>query len=205
MPFTTYGVLKAIRSHQVSSPRIADELATGRPNACNLCHLDKPIRWAADRLAEWYRQPIPNLPENSTDIAHALRLALSGDAGQRVLIAWHLSWPSALQISGTNWIAPVLGQLLDDPYAAVRCVAARSLQAISGPAPPGYDFVEDPRSRPPVREAVWRSWQRQWQATGVSGPPARELLVLPADLNAQRAAFEEWLRLRDDRPVRLRE
>ncbi|HYV31666.1 MAG TPA: cytochrome c3 family protein, partial [Candidatus Binatia bacterium] len=162
MPFTTYGVLKAIRSHQVSSPRIADELATGRPNACNLCHLDKPIGWAAKHLAEWYRQPMPNLPENSTEIANALRLALSGDAGQRVLIAWHLSWPSALQVSGTNWIAPVLGQLLDDPYAAVRCVAARSLQAIAGLTPPGYDFVEDPRSRPPVREAVWRAWQRQW-------------------------------------------
>ena len=37
MPHTTYGVLTAIRAHQVSSPKVADELATGRPNACNLC------------------------------------------------------------------------------------------------------------------------------------------------------------------------
>jgi hypothetical protein len=98
-----------------------------------------------------------------------------------------------------------LGQLLDDPYAAVRCVAARSLQAISGLTPPGYDFVEEPRSRAPMREEVWRSWQKQWQAEGVSNPPVRSLLVWPADLNAQRTAFDEWLRLRDPRPVRLRE
>jgi len=205
MPFTSYGVLKAIRSHQVSSPRIADELATGRPNACNLCHLDKPIGWAADRLAEWYHQPVPNLSENSSEIAHALQIALSGDAGQRVLIAWHLSWPSALQISGTNWIAPVLGQLLDDPYAAVRCVAVRSLQKITGLTPPGYDFVEDPRSRPSVRETVWKAWQQQWQATADSKPPDRERLARPDDLEAQRVAFDRWLRLREDRPVRLRE
>lgn len=32
MPRTTYGVLKAIRSHQISSPRVADQLATGRWN-----------------------------------------------------------------------------------------------------------------------------------------------------------------------------
>src|SRR5947208_5654909 len=50
MPHTTYGVLKAIRSHQVGSPRVADELATGRPNACNLCHLDKPLAWTAHQL-----------------------------------------------------------------------------------------------------------------------------------------------------------
>jgi predicted CXXCH cytochrome family protein len=205
MPFTTYGVLKAIRSHQVSSPRVADELATGRPNACNLCHLDKPLEWTATRLAEWFGQPAPKLPDNSAGAAHAVRLALSGDAGQRVLIAWHLSWPEALRASGTNWIAAVLGQLLDDPYAAVRCVAARSLQAISGPTPPGYDFVQEPRLRASVREEVWRSWQRQWQATANASPPARELLVRPDDLEAQRAAFDERLRLRDDRPVRLRE
>jgi predicted CXXCH cytochrome family protein len=205
MPHTSYGVLKAIRSHQISSPRIADELTTGRPNACNLCHLDKPLDWTADRLAEWYRHPIPKLSEHSAGIAHALRLALSGDAGQRVLIAWHLSWPSALQTSGTNWIPPVLGQLLDDPYAAVRCVADRSLRTVSGLTPPGYDYVEDPRSRPPAREMVWASWQRQLQAIEVSATPNHGLLVRPDDLTAQRAAFDQWLRQRNDRALRLRE
>lgn len=204
-PHTTYGVLKAIRSHQVSSPRVADELATGRPNACNLCHLDKPLRWTADRLAEWYRQPVPKLPEHSTEVANAVRLALSGDAGQRVLIAWHLSWPPALQTSGTNWIAPVLGQLLDDSYAAVRCVAERSLRAISNLTPPGYDYVADPRTRNSVRETVWTSWRQRLSQAAASKPFDGSLLVQPDDLVAQRTAFETLLRQRDDRPLRLRE
>ncbi|MBM3840711.1 MAG: hypothetical protein FJ398_22665 [Verrucomicrobia bacterium] len=204
MPHTTYGVLKAIRSHQISSPRMTDELATGRPNACNLCHLDKTLAWTAERLADWYRQPAPQLPANSTNVAHALRLALSGDAGQRALIAWHLSWPPALQSSTTNWIPPVLAQLLDDPYAAVRCVAERSLRSISNLTPPDYDFVSDPRSRPPVRERVWTTWQRELQ-TGRSAETDQQLLIRPNDLAAQQAAFKEWLQLRNDRPVRLRE
>jgi predicted CXXCH cytochrome family protein len=205
MPHTTYGVLKAIRSHQISSPRVADELATGRPNACNLCHLDKTLAWTANRLAEWYNQSKPQLSEQTAEVADALRLALAGDAGQRVLIAWHLSWPSALQISGTNWIPAVLGQLLDDPYAAVRCVAGRSLRGISNLTPPGYDYVEDPRTRAPVREAVWASWQRQTREAEGSALWASDLLIRADDLTAQRAAFEGWLRMRDDRPVRLRE
>jgi predicted CXXCH cytochrome family protein len=202
MPFTTYGVLKAIRSHQVSSPRVSDDLATGRPNACNLCHLDQTLAWTAERLGEWFQHPVPKLPENATTTAHAVRLALSGDAGQRALITWHLSWPPALQISGTNWIPFVLGQLLDDPYAAVRCIAARSLTLVPGLVPPDYDFVVDPRSRKPVRSVVWEAWQRQ---PGAARTADRRLVIRPDDLGAQRVAFDQWLRLRDDRTVRLRE
>src|SRR5262249_9552034 len=41
MPYTTYGLLRALRSHQISSPTVQASVDTGRPNACNLCHLDK--------------------------------------------------------------------------------------------------------------------------------------------------------------------
>jgi predicted CXXCH cytochrome family protein len=204
MPHTTYGVLKAIRSHQISSPRVTDELAASRPNACNLCHLDKTLAWTAERLAAWHRQPAPQLAARSTHVAHALQLALSGDAGQRALIAWHLSWPPALQSSTTNWIPPVLAQLLDDPYAAVRCVAERSLRAVSNLTPSNYDFVLDPRSRSPVRDSVWASWQESAKPQPQE-PILSQLLIRPDDLAAQRESFEEWLQRRNDRPVRLRE
>ena len=57
MPFTTYGLLKAIRSHTITSPTVRSSLATGRPNACNLCHLDKSLGWTAQKLNGWYGQP----------------------------------------------------------------------------------------------------------------------------------------------------
>ena len=106
MPHTTYGVLKGIRSHQISSPRVLDDLQTGRPNACNLCHLDQTLDWTAQHLKGWYGHEVPELPEHGKSISHAVRLALVGDAGQRALIAWHLGWVPAQQTSGTNWFGP---------------------------------------------------------------------------------------------------
>lgn len=205
MPHTTYGVLKGIRSHQISSPRVADQLATGRPNACNLCHLDQTLAWTADHLAAWYRQPRPErLPAPASAVAEAVRLGLSGDAGQRALIAWHLGWKPAISASGSEWMPPLLGQLLDDPYAAIRCVAERSARAGAAALPAGYDYVIDPRERPPVREAVWSSWGSN-TATPPAAAVAARTLAQPGALSDIRGRFEALLRERDHRPMRLRE
>jgi predicted CXXCH cytochrome family protein len=206
MPHTTYGVLKAIRSHQISNPRVADEIATGRPNACNLCHLDQTLDWTAKHLHDWYGQQKPVFPEKTTNISDAVRLALAGDAGQRVLVAWHLGWSPALAISQTNWVAPLLGELLDDPYAAVRCVAERSMRKLNL-LPKEYDYSVDPTKREAMKEGVWASWQERLKKERTEIPQSRSqlLLVSPKDLQTQAAAFEEWLRVRDQKPVRLRE
>jgi nitrate/TMAO reductase-like tetraheme cytochrome c subunit len=34
-----------MRSHQVSSPNVRESLDYGRPNACNLCHLNETLSW----------------------------------------------------------------------------------------------------------------------------------------------------------------
>lgn len=204
MPHTTYGVLKSIRSHQVSSPRVAEELASGRPNACNLCHLDQPLNWTADHLHDWFKQPKPGLQPAATNISRMVHLALTGDAGQRALAAWHFGWAPALQASGTNWTAAILAQLLDDPYAAIRCVAERSLkQAAPQLMPAGYDFAMEPSQRPFARTPIWEKWAAS-QSPGA--PPDYSMLLLnPRDLPSQTSAFEEQLVQRDMRPTRLRE
>ena len=205
MPFTTYGVLKAIRSHQVSSPRVEVQLATGRPNACNLCHLDKPLAWTANQLGRWYGHSIPDLSEDQTAVADAVRLALAGDAGQRVLVAWHLSWEPALQVSGRSWVPPVLAQLLDDPYAAVRCVAERSVKQIAPTLlPGGYDYTVSPDSRPSVQASVLERWSREMSSARDEVLPAQTLVRLN-DTTAMQEGFQRLVRQRDPRPVRLRE
>jgi predicted CXXCH cytochrome family protein len=204
MPRTTYGVLKAIRSHQVSSPKVADELATGRPNACNLCHLDKPLAWTANQLAQWYGQPIPDLTKGQTEVGDAVQLALAGDAGQRVLIAWHLGWEPALQASGRAWIPPVLSQLLDDPYAAVRCVAERSFKRLEPKLiPAGYDYTAAPNSRAPIQTQVLERWGRETSAEAGQNLPAHTLVQ--ADVRVMQDNFRRLIVQRDDRAVRLRE
>ena len=197
-------MLKAIRSHQVSSPKVADELATGRPNACNLCHLDKPLAWTANQLAHWYRQPLPVFSRDQTEIGDAVRLALTGDAGQRVLIAWHFGWEPALQASGRMWIPPVLGQLLDDPYAAVRFVAERSLKRLAPSLiPASYDYTGAPDSRPPIQAQVFERWSREMSANRDQNLPTHTLV--PVDVTVMQDDFQRLIRQRDDRAVRLRE
>jgi predicted CXXCH cytochrome family protein len=206
MPFTTYGVLKAIRSHQVSSPRVADQLATGRPNACTLCHLDKPLEWTAKQLAQWYGHSIPKLTEDQVAVADAVRLALAGDAGQRVLVAWHLSWEPALQVAGKSWVPPVLAGLLDDPYAAVRCVAERSLKQVApGLLPAGYDFTVSPDSRPPVQAMVVEQWNKEVGAGAGDQKLPVSTLVRVSDPKAMETEFQRLIVQRDKKPVRLRE
>jgi predicted CXXCH cytochrome family protein len=206
LPHTTYGVLKAIRSHQISSPNVADEIATGRPNACNLCHLDRTLEWTASQLGDWYRRPAPTLTEAHRILPDSVRLALTGDAGQRALVAWHFSWRPALQASATNWVPAILAEMLDDPYAAVRCVAERSLRATSSLVPPGYDYVADPRSRPAIRDVVWERWSRGVAFQNESSRAvAFPTLFHPEDLKAQGVQFDAWIARRDTGPVRLRE
>jgi predicted CXXCH cytochrome family protein len=205
MPHTTYGVLSAIRSHQISNPRVADQLATGRPNACNLCHLEKSLEWTANQLAAWFRHPVPELSPPQRDWAESVRLGLAGDAGQRALIAWHWGWQPALKASAKGWLAPMLGALLDDPYAAIRCQAERSLRKSGLPVPNGYDFVPEPDSRPPVSNGLLDRWRTHLATNGTVAGSLPSTVVVQSTGGSLEEQLAPVLRLRDHRPMRLRE
>ena len=95
MPHTTLGLMKAMRSHTVDSPSVAATVATGRPNACNLCHLDQTLQWTSDHLSQWYQIESPELNQEEKEVASSVRWLLKGDAGQRAIIGWHLGWGPA--------------------------------------------------------------------------------------------------------------
>jgi Cytochrome c554 and c-prime len=142
MPHTTYGLLKTIRSHQISSPSVKATLETGRPNACNLCHLDKTLAWTAEYLERWYRIPKPALDADQQSVAASVLTLLKGDAGQRAIVAQSLGWAPAQQVSGTGWMAPYLALMQQDTYDAVRHIATRSRATLP---PFGRDAL--PRNR----------------------------------------------------------
>lgn len=202
MPHTTYGLLKAIRSHEIDSPRVTTTLATGRPNACNLCHLDRPLGWTADYLEAWWDQPRPALSRDREEISAVLLDLLTGDAGQRVLAAWHLGWEPARDASGRDWLAPWLGHLLHDPYAAVRYVAGHALQTLPGWEGVGYDYLAPRQERAQARMEVIGRWldtharppQRAGRAVLTDG--AGDLLLYEID---------RLSKLRDDTPLALEE
>lgn len=130
MPYTTYGLLKTIRSHQISSPSATVTLRTGRPNACNLCHLDKTLEWTADHLTDWYGTPKPPLGDDERLVAASLLALLKGDAGGRAIVAQSMGWAPAQHASGTGWLTPYLALMSNDSYDAVRYIAARSLRTL---------------------------------------------------------------------------
>lgn len=136
MPKTSYALLSAVRAHRIDRPSAASTLATGRPNACNLCHLDRSLAWTAERLADWYRTPPLAVEGRRRDVAEGVFGALAGDAAVRVLVADALGSPEAIAATGRSWQAPLLAELARDPYAAVRFVAERSRKAVDPAAPP---------------------------------------------------------------------
>jgi len=132
MPHTTYGLLKTIRSHQVSSPSIQASQTSDRPDACSLCHLDQSFEWVGQHLNEWYGQPFERNSQagDSPPIATSVLHLLSGDAAQRVVQIAAMGWKPAQEASGTDWMEPFLLLGLNDPYDAVRIVAGKSMKSL---------------------------------------------------------------------------
>jgi predicted CXXCH cytochrome family protein len=200
MPHTTYGLLKAIRSHHIDSPRVAATVATGRPNACNQCHADKSLAWTAEYLQNWYGHSVPELTDDQQHASSMLLLLLTGDAGQRALAAWTLGWESAQEASGDDWAAPYLGHLLEDPYPAVRFIAERSLRRLSAHGDLKYDFVGPADQRAAARERVDKLWNSQ-----SSRRSARPELLIGGDGLLDLSAFQRLAAMRDDRDIDLQE
>ena len=130
MPYTTYGLLKTIRSHQISSPSVQATLDTGRPDACSLCHLDKTLAWTAGALEAWYGTPRPALSDDEETVAASVLWLLKGDAGQRAIVAQAMGWRAAQQASGSAWLTPYLALTERDQYDAVRLIAARARKTL---------------------------------------------------------------------------
>jgi len=200
MPYTTYGLLKTIRSHQISSPSVRATVETGRPNACNLCHLDKTLAWTSTILSQWYGIAAPSLSEDDRTIAASLVTLLAGDAGQRAIIAQSMGWAAAQQASGGgNWMAPYLSLLLTDSYDAVRYIAGRSLRTLPGLSDVEYDFVAPPASRMAARvEAL-----RRWRQIRVTRSDRALLMNVDGTFNAE--SIDRLVHRRNNRRVYYRE
>ncbi len=201
MPHTTYGLLRAMRSHQVSSPTVRESTEHGRPNACNLCHLDQPLAWTADKLAAWYGQKPPPLAPDDREVAAGVQWLLQGDAAQRALVAWSMGWAPAQQAAGRDWLYPYLAVTLTDPYAAVRFVAGKSLQTLPGFAGFTFDYTAPEAQH---QADLTRAYQQWWRELRVPGAYRAQTLLEPAG-HFRQEIFERLLSKRNNRRVFLAE
>lgn len=201
MPYTTYGLLKTIRSHTVTSPGIRESVEAGRPNACNLCHLDRTLAWTSSALERWYGTPSVPLDENQQNVAASLLWLLEGDAGQRAIVAQAMAWPPAQEASGVDWMAPFLAQLLDDPYDAVRLGAGRSLRSLPGFATVVIDPVASAAARRQTQLRVMSTWDAVRQRPAQSLPE----VLLDGAGNVDIPRVRALLARRNNRSMLLRE
>lgn len=200
MSHTSIGLMKASRSHAITSPDVAVELATGRPNACNQCHLDQTLAWTAAHLEGGWGIAQPPLSAEHREVAAGARWLLSGDAGQRMLAAWSFGWQPAQQASGVDWLAPYLARLLDDPYYVVRFNARRSLRSLPGydGVLRGYNFLDEVEAQKPFVDNVVALWQSRY-----AGGARSQTLMAKRGLD--RVRFDRLYARRDDRPVYIAE
>jgi len=201
MPYTSYGLLKAARSHTISSPSVAETVDVNRPNACNLCHLDKTLAWTGDALNEWYGIPLRALDEDESSVAASLLWILRGDAGLRALTAWHLGWEPAQGASGTSWMVPHLAELMNDPYEAVRYIAYRSLRSLPGYQGFDYDYLA---AQPERVDRVLPVLQA-WRASTLSRQRREPELLVETDGTLRADLMRRLFDLRDNRRLFLRE
>lgn len=201
MPYTSYGLLKTIRSHTVSSPTVRESTEAGRPNACNLCHLDRTLAWTSATLGEWYGAAAPVLEEDQKQVAASVLWLLEGDAGQRAIVSRAMAWPAAQQTSGTDWMAPYLAQVLDDPYDAIRLGAAAAIRAVPGFSQVTVDAIAAPADRRRIQLNVMATWDRIRQRPARNSPEL--LMTATGELDIERVRAH--LRRRNTRAMLLRE
>jgi predicted CXXCH cytochrome family protein len=159
MPKTAYALLKSIRSHRIDSPAAKSLTTSDRPNACNLCHVDRSLAWTVARLVAWYGQSrAPSAPLDAT--AAGAKWLLAGDPGQRAVAAAAMGDEGARRAATEDWEAPWLASALLDPYAAVRFIAARSLRRLKGFESVAVDPSAPEAPRRVAVEAAFAIWER---------------------------------------------
>ncbi|MCC9600439.1 C cytochrome precursor [Stieleria sp. JC731] len=202
MPHTTYGLLKGIRSHTISSPDVGRDRDANRPNACNQCHLDKTLQWSAEHLHRWYDIAAPMLEPREKDVAASLLWLLNGNAANRALAAWTMGWDQALQASGNRWQAPLLAELLNDDYQAIRYIARRSLRSLPGFTNMKLDVVmqSTDETRSDAIETIRQHWLKNLTPENMDRP---ELLLSPAAINLDR--LRSLYQQRDQTPMSIAE
>ncbi len=185
MPYQAYSLLKKVRSHRISVPNVANTAASGIPNACNQCHVDKSLDWTNGKMEEMYGHTPTKLAERQKTVSAVVLDALSGHALQRALAVEQLGAEETLETASVDWRPAVLIDCLDDPYAAVRLIAFESLAKFRGFEDFSFDYIGLPGVRREQQERA-RTILKSTQTSVVTTELARILGVTNPEDAAER-------------------
>ena len=165
MPRTTYGLLRGMISHRITSPDPG--ALAGRedmPDACTQCHVDRTRAWAASAALSLGLQGTGGPPQGDPSGGSRVeRDLIGGDPVQRALAAHALARPDAVGAAPRRMQALV--DALEDDYPAVRWFAHQGLLRLAGAADTRamierYDFMADAAERIEVVDRLRRSLGR---------------------------------------------
>jgi predicted CXXCH cytochrome family protein len=126
MPRINEGLQDVVRTHMIYSPTRPDMIQANHPNACNLCHTDRPIDWTLGYLKQWYgrayddRQIADHYPARTGPVA--LGWLKSDNPAVRIVAA------DALTRVRDRKALPELLDALDNPYLVNRQFAGMGVQ-----------------------------------------------------------------------------
>lgn len=187
MPSKTYMQIQARPDHSLRIPRPDLSLKLGTPNACNQCHADKPVQWAADWVEQWWGKK--QRPRHYGEVLAAARAGEAEVGPALAELAGQLTQPAIVRATALAELRQA-GELGLDAKAAatrdadpeLRAAAAASLE--NAPSAQRLQILGPLLSDPlrAVRAAAARS---------LSGLPAAEL---PVTLRPQyEAALAEYM------------
>ena len=126
MPKLNEGMQDVVRTHMIYSPTQPEMIEKGHPNACNLCHLDKPIDWTLQYLQAWYGKDFldthidRNYPDRDAPVG---RIWLTHKHESVRLVA-----TDTASRQSARWALPEIIDQLDDPYLLNRQFALMAVE-----------------------------------------------------------------------------
>jgi hypothetical protein len=156
MPRINEGLQDVVRTHTIFSPTNSAMIEANHPNACNLCHTDKPIDWTLENLAQWYGS---EYSEEAIKTTYPQREA-------SVVAGWMASDAEPIRLLGAdaacrqndrNLLAEIV-KMLDDPSMINRQFTASRLEEMLeiDLKEFGYRFYDSPTQRTEPMKAIRR-------------------------------------------------
>ncbi len=197
MPYTVYGLLRAIRNHRIDSPSVRTSASGNRPNACNLCHLNHSLGWTMQYMSRWYGEPAVALEAAQESISAAALGMVKGDAVLRAITTWQMGWGPARRASNQDWIPQYLALQLTDPYSAVRYVAFDAIRRSGEYRKLDFDYLGSS-----TEQLGWiRTYLKDLKEKQPLGVSLRPELLIGENGVLVREKIDGLLKERDDRPI----
>ena len=154
MPKINEGMDQLVRTHTIHSPTKRELIEQNGPNACNLCHLDKPIDWTLANLKDWYGKTYEKsmiaryYPERESSVGHGW---LHHEFQATRLVA-----AATYGLQKRKESLPDLVSILDDSFLLNRQFGQMAVENVAGVELEklGYRFTMSPEERKPVLPRV---------------------------------------------------